>query len=406
MILILLILLVLISSIVDWYMIGSFTEPRSKVRKVSIYLAAIYNPLILAILLFHTSLLSGAVGHKITISAMWVLYVFMLSLLPRFSFMAVSVWGFLFRGRALMVRKVIFVVASVVAWALFVVMIWSGTYGRTLIRVENVEIASPQIPAAFDGYRIAQFSDLHLGNLPSSNSIVEGVVNTINGLNVDMVVNTGDLVNISSAELNDRWMDVLSKFRATDGVYSVLGNHDYGWYIYDTTYMNAATSTARLAEKQRGMGWRLLRNENVRVARGGDTIALAGVGFPQVLYSGRSFDRITSSGSNLGKAMSGVPDSMFSVLLSHSPQLFDSMPSVAKADLTLSGHVHAMQAKLKIGKWQVSPAQLLYPMFSGLYEDRGRYLYINDGIGYVLYPMRIGTRPEITVFTLRRTNKR
>lgn len=108
-----------------------------------------------------------------------------------------------------------------------------------------------------------------------------------------------------------------------------------------------------------------------------------------------------TGGSDLKKALQGLKSDDFSILISHSPKLFDSVPDIATPNLVLAGHVHAMQAKIEIGGWKYSPASLLYPLYSGLYEDRGHYLYINDGIGYVLYPMRIGAKPEITLFTLR-----
>lgn len=410
MILLFFILLVLISGAVDWYLIAFFLKSTPLWRKFYIRFSIIYNILILVILAFHTSLMDSGVSHKITMSAMWFIYVFMLSFMPRLVFALVSVWGLFFRRDSARrwvrgLRSTFFILAAVLSSGLFLMMIWSATYGRTQLRVEYVDIVSARLPESFDGYRIAQFSDVHLGNLPLSSTLIDELVLRINAEDVDLVVNTGDLVNISSLELNDQWLEVFSRVHGRDGVYAVLGNHDYGWYMSDNKNMSASLSTQRLIEKQQAMGWTVLGNENRWIARGKDSIAVAGVGYPHTksaLQNYTNTDTATAyAGSDLRKAMIGVPDSVFSILLSHTPQLFDSIPSLAKVDLTMSGHVHAMQAKLKIGKWQISPAQLLFPMFSGLYLDRGRYLYINDGIGYVLYPMRIGTRPELTIYTLR-----
>lgn len=337
-----------------------------------------------------------APSNNATIIMLWVMLAFIMSFASKVTFSLFSgVEWLLSRIYKRRFHGIIYAGFTLVAGVL-AIMVYGTALGRNDLRVERVTIHSDQLPEAFDGFTIAQFSDAHLGNLGESSTLISDLVTKINTLNPDLVVQSGDLVNIHSDELTPAIMQTFGQLKAP--VYAVLGNHDMGYYIRDKS-LNAEQSVDSLISKFKTMGWHLLQNEHLWLHRASDSIALGGVGYP---VDGRFGVRNNSrGGSDLSKTLRGVADSTFSLLISHTPSLFDSIPQLATPNLTLSGHVHSMQAKITIGQWRWSPAKLLFPMWSGLYTVAGRHLYVNDGIGYALYPMRIGVRPEITLYTLK-----
>ena len=230
------------------------------------------------------------------------------------------------------------------------------------------------------------------------------MVALINREHPDMVVNAGDLVNIDSHELDDRVMSILSTLHGRDGVYSVLGNHDLGFYMRPKENFTPRQSVEELLAKQRAMGWKPLVNESAPIRRGADSILVTGVNFPE---TGTNHGRDTGmAGCDMQEVFRNVPPDTYNLLLAHTPEQWDEARSAGDPDLTLSGHVHAMQFKLTLGPWSWSPAKFLYERWSGLYSENGKHLYINDGMGYVMYPMRIGTNPSITVITLESEKRR
>ncbi len=275
-------------------------------------------------------------------------------------------------------------------------MMWGNIFGRTQLRVEHITITSDKLPESFDGFKIAHFSDTHIGNYGTWHKLLIKLVEQINEQKPDLVVQTGDLVNIQARELTDELMALLGSIEAP--VYSVLGNHDLGYYIGDIDYITPEESLKLLLEKQAQMGWMLLDNQREWIHRSGDSILIGGTTFPSDHH--HNGNRLRIGESNLPKVMNGVSDSVYSIMLSHTPVLFDSVYTndVTMPELMLSGHTHAMQTK--IGDW--SPAEMIYDKYSGLYEnEQGRKLYINDGLGYVVMPFRFGTNPELTIITLK-----
>ena len=277
-------------------------------------------------------------------------------------------------------------------------LLWGTTFGRTRIHVSRVEICSDRIPAAFDGFRVVQFSDAHVGALVRPERELTRLADTINALRPDAVFFTGALVNIRSAELDDRTMALLQRIEAP--VWSVLGNHDVGSYIRDSIRYPAAVEARKVVERQRAMGWCVLEDTTVYLRRGADSLALTGISFDPALRE-RRHDRHLPA-DNLPMIYAGVPDSLYNITLAHIPQLWEQITALGYGDLTLSGHVHSMQMKIRPWGRGWSPAVWLYEHWSGRY-DKGRHtLYINDGTGYVAYPMRLGAWPEVTLFTLKR----
>lgn len=338
------------------------------------------------------------IAHTVVLSLMWVILIFLMSIGVKVTFTLFSLIGLAVKRISVRGERVFVRIGGVAVILIISAGLYGSLYERNHIRVEHVTITSDRLPDSFDGFTVAQFSDVHLGNLRLNSPLVSELVERVNALNPDMVVSTGDLVNIESSELNPSYMDILSGFNAP--VYSVLGNHDMAYYIRDKS-INPLLSISDLIGRQRSMGWQMLENENVIIRRGGDSIAVCGVIYPQDNRLGVRNNGY--GGSDLVKSFNGVDSSAFAILLSHSPALFDSLPPMdLHPAITMSGHVHAMQVKISLGDWQWSPASWLFPLWSGLYYDRGRALYINDGLGYVLYPFRLGTQPEITLYTFKK----
>ncbi|MBR5820698.1 MAG: metallophosphoesterase [Alistipes sp.] len=278
-------------------------------------------------------------------------------------------------------------------------MLYGALWGRQALRVEEQEICSASLPESFDGYRIAFFSDLHLGALVNTQKEVGQVVQQLNALNPDVVLFGGDLVNIRHSELDAQATQLLQGIHAP--VYAVIGNHDVGTYIGDTISLPAEVSYRRLVEQEEAMGWCILQDSTCYLKRDADSIALSGFTFdPQ--FKKERHDRILPlTGAEQG--YNHVPTDLFNITMTHIPQHWDEIRALGYGDLTLSGHTHAMQLKLRLGKGRgCSPARLIYPRWGGRYDEQGSTLYINEGIGYVIYPMRIGARPEITLITLKR----
>ncbi len=326
--------------------------------------------------------------------------VFFLNLVPKVAYTVLSLLDYPVRWAGRKRFRLFGIIGTLVAVYVFGLVAWGLTRGRSDIRVTRVELASDRLPESFDGLRIVEFADLHMGNLVNRDRYMRRIVDTINALNPDIVVQCGDIVNIESGEMDERAMQILGGIRSRYGVYSVLGNHDLTFYIRDTVRVSPAASMIGLYAKQAALGWHLLVNRTEYIHNGTDSIAIAGVNFPAGDASHNGLQE-TFAGADIKACYAGVPDSTYMIMLSHTPALWDEILECGQADLTLSGHVHAMQVKLGWGRHVWSPARKMYTRWSGLYEQDGRYLYVNDGVGYVMYPMRINARPEITLITLR-----
>lgn len=283
-----------------------------------------------------------------------------------------------------------FICTGLTLSTLCIIMILYGSFiGRTQFDVKEVTYSSPQIPQAFDGYRIVQLSDLHIGSWQGNANAIRTLVDLVNAQYPDLIVFTGDLVNHRADELND-FQEMLAELKAKDGVYSILGNHDYGPYFRWKSQQELENNLIEIKQRQADMGWKLLNNSHDFLIQGNDSIALIGVeneGEPPFSQHG-----------DLIKAMQGTEE-LFQILLSHNPTHWrrEVLPQ-STVDLMLAGHTHAMQWKL--GNY--SPASYIYPEWSGMYLEGTRGLYVNVGIGYVGLPFRFGAWPEITALTLRR----
>ena len=268
-------------------------------------------------------------------------------------------------------------------------LLFGATEGKSFFQVKEVNIESKDIPEEFDGYRIIQLSDMHVGSWNGDTRAMQKAVEIILRQNPDLIVFTGDLVNNLASEL-DPFMSVFSQLKAKDGVYSVLGNHDYSTYIKWNTPEEQEAELESLKAKQAQMGWQMLNNRHVKLYQGNDSIALIGVE--------NSGSHPFPDHAKLKEAMAGT-EGMFKILLSHDPSHW-KREVLPKTDiqLMLSGHTHAMQTKI----FGFTPSQFIYPENDGLYQEGEQMLYVNVGLGFLLYPMRLGAWPEITLLTLRK----
>lgn len=274
---------------------------------------------------------------------------------------------------------------------------------RKQLTVKRADITSARLPEAFDGYRIAFFSDLHIGSMTSAEKMCRTIVERINAIDADLVVFGGDLVNARYDELTPQLQHILGDIKARDGVVAVLGNHDTGVYVRDTAALPIEENTRLLKERISEMGWRVIDDRTELLKRGNDTVTLTGIGFSRELLEHRHSAGVADS-LDLRPIYEGVPRDKFNITLSHMPQLWRKISALGYGDLVLSGHVHAMQMKFRIGGYEFSPAQLMYREWSGHYEEQSSHLYITDGVGSVGFHMRIGAPPEISELTLRRAD--
>ena len=282
---------------------------------------------------------------------------------------------------------------GLVAGAIIALTAFYGVFfGWKTLSVKQVEMQFDNLPEEFDGYRIAHLSDLHIGTHGRRIAFLEKVVRRTNAEKPDLIVFTGDLVNLSAAETAP-FEAVLAQLKAKDGVFSVLGNHDYCFYGMKERSADLRQESRKVVEAERRMGWDVLLNEHRVFNKGNAQIAIAGVEntgkppFPEI--------------GNLEKAVSGIPESVFTILLSHDPSHWrmEVLPKTS-VSLTLSGHTHA--AQMKLCRW--SPAAWLYPEWGGLYTEDRQRLFVSEGLGGSI-PFRLGTRPEIVVITLKRIHK-
>lgn len=272
-------------------------------------------------------------------------------------------------------------------------LIFGATEGKRYFQVKETTIESKDVPQAFDGYRIVQLSDMHVGSWNGDTQAMEKAVSMINDLHPDLIVFTGDLVNNLASEL-DNFIPVFSKLKAQDGVYSVLGNHDYSTYVHWENPEDQKEELVRLKQKQAEMGWTMLNNRHVKLYHQNDSIALIGVE-----NSGRP---PFPDYAKLSEAMQGT-EGMFQILLSHDPTHWrrEVLPQT-DIQLMLAGHTHAMQTKI----FGFTPAQFIYEENDGLYQEGEQMLYVNIGLGHLLYPMRLGAWPEITLLTLKKKSNK
>lgn len=260
-------------------------------------------------------------------------------------------------------------------------------------QVKRLQLSFENLPAAFRGLKILQLSDIHSGSFQDKEAVARGVEMAIKE-NADLVLFTGDLVNDRSDEMND-YVNIFSRIKAPLGVYSTLGNHDYGDYTTWPSDEAKKQNLEQLKKVHADMGWRLLMNEHVALEKNGEQIAVLGI------ENWSAFARFPKHG-RMDLAHAGTEKYPFKILLSHDPSHWDAevRTKYGDVDLMLSGHTHGMQFGLEIPGFKWSPVQWFYKEWAGLYEEGKQKLYVNRGYGFLGYPGRVGILPEITVIEL------
>ena len=260
-------------------------------------------------------------------------------------------------------------------------------------QVKKIKLAFDNLPVNFKGLKIVHISDIHSGSFNDKAAVQRGV-EMVMSANPDLILFTGDLVNDKADEMHD-YMDVFNKINAPMGVYSTLGNHDYGDYISWPTPEAKNENLERLKKVHEQLGWRLLMNEHVVLEKGSDQIALLGI------ENWSAFGNFPKYGK-MNEAYPGSEGYPFKILMSHDPSHWDAevRTQYPDIDIMLSGHTHGMQFGLENPYFKWSPVQWFYKEWAGLYEEGKQKLYVNRGYGFIGYPGRVGILPEITLIEL------
>lgn len=286
-------------------------------------------------------------------------------------------------------------IGMVVAAAPFLSILYGMAKGRFNFYLKKVPLHFDKLPDSFDGFKIIQISDTHLGNFNQEYHVLHEVTKMINAENPDLIVMTGDLVNNFASETNG-WETVFRQMKAPHGKYSILGNHDYGDYSRWNSQHDKRRNFDGIVNSHERFGFKLLRNEHVQIELGKEHVSLIGVEnwgkppFPQY--------------GDLKQSMKGLSPDVLKILLSHDPDHWEAeVIGKTNVDLTLAGHTHGMQLGVKFKNSTWSPAKYKYKYWDGLYTQNDQSLYVNRGLGFIGIPMRVGMPPEITMFTLHKS---
>ena len=294
-------------------------------------------------------------------------------------------------------RKFVSQVAIGLAAVPFLSLIYGMTIGKYNYKVIRQTLFFPDLPDAFEGFKITQISDVHSGSFDDENKI-RYAIDLINEQEADLLLFTGDIVNAKADEMHP-WIDIFKGIKKHEyGKYSILGNHDYGAYLDWKSEKAKADNFFAIKDLHRQIDFKLMLNENVKIKKGKDEIALIGV---------ENWGKHFGEFGDIDKASENVTATDFKILMSHDPSHWEYIVKQhpKNIQLTLSGHTHGMQFGIEIpGYFKWSLAKYIYKQWAGLYEEFGRYVYVNRGFGFHAYPGRVGIMPEITVFELKKGN--
>jgi predicted MPP superfamily phosphohydrolase len=277
--------------------------------------------------------------------------------------------------------------------SLFLSLIY-GFGNKYNYQVKRLTIKFPDLPSSFRGLKMVHFSDVHAGSFTKKKAVQKGV-EKIMAEKADLIIFSGDLVNDKAIEMKD-YLDMFKLVKAPMGVYSTLGNHDYGEYVkWPQDGVSKSENLNNLKQIHHYLGWKLMMNEHVALKRGGEEIGIIGI----ENWSAKA--RFPKHG-DMAKAYAGAEKYPFKILISHDPSHWEAevQPHYPDIDLMLSGHTHGMQFGIEIPGFKWSPVQYVYKQWAGLYEKGKQKLYVNRGFGFIGYPGRVGLLPEITVIEL------
>lgn len=389
----LLITLLFINLTIDWYIYRQATHRCRRPElwgKIELWSATLFSLILIAGII--TPARQGS--NNVLLAKMWLIFTYGSVYIPKAIGVIVDLIASIPRLFGHKRIKPLTYSGIIITIISFCAIWWGAAINRFAINNNEVEIELTNLPEQFDGYRIVQFSDLHIGTFGNDTTFVNNLVNNINSIDTDLIVFTGDIVNRKSSEI-EKFIPVLRNLNAPDGVVAILGNHDYGDYLTWNSDEAKQHNLNHLCDAFKQADIELLLNETKMIHKATDSIAIIGVE--------NIGDRPFPIYGSLAKAYPTINDSVTKILLSHNPAHWvDSIAdrNDVRVDLTLSGHTHAMQIEL----FGISPAALRYKTWGGLYADENErhQLYVNIGCGTVGMPMRLGATPEVTIITLRR----
>ena len=403
--LVLSILLVLFSILIDIYILFDIRRKYiGKKKKMMEYMYSISSVLLWAFVIIALCLPRKNENDSI-LPVMWMLFSFLTIYIPKFIYCIFSIFGNILSYFIKRRIKYISWIGIGLGVIVFISMWWGIIHTRHTLEINKLDIVSSKLPESFNGYKIVQFSDMHLGTWGNDTTFISKMVDSINNQQPDVILFTGDFVNRKGEELKP-FKKILGRLKASDGVYAVYGNHDYGGYVDWTTQEAYNNNLSELHKDIAEMGWQMLNNQTAFLKNKQDSIVLIGVHnwgeppFNQLGDLGKSYPESNDK-------LKGLNDGMFKILLTHNPEHWIKVATkISNIDLSLSGHTHAMQIMLKLGDFKWSPSKFRYKDWGGLYntvasDGTPMNLYVNIGVGEVGFPARIGAaKPEITVFTL------
>lgn len=404
--------LIYIVDILIYQYVKRWFEKRDKLIKLSLFLAYWLIPTAFSVLfIYFFSSVREAMTSQLYVYFTWLFGIFMLFYIPKLIYLCISIFDrgiFAIRKFATSIKNersprkgekmtrshFLGKMGLLVAAVPFTSMIYGMAKGRFNFYVKRVPVKSKTLPTGFNGFKIIQISDLHLGNFNKEYHRLFPVIDMINDEKPDLILFTGDLVN-NFADETIGWAPVFNKLKANYGKYSILGNHDYGNYSRWRSESDKQRNFNDIVQAHKRFGFNLMRNENLSIEINGETICLAGIenwGLPPFPQYG-----------DLSKTLNGVDATEFTVLMSHDPDHWEAevLPQ-SNVDLTLAGHTHGMQMGISYKNLKWSPAQWKYKYWDGIYKKEGRYLHVNRGLGFIGIPMRIGMPPEITLLELKK----
>ena len=401
---------ILIFSVLQWY---SFQNIKTLTNNRLIFLLyGILVTLILVNLIFHTLVLERnssmeprlfyAIGLFISLFTFQIVIFIVLAVEDVFR-IPQSIYAYFSKlpGQADFQpsrRKIVSQIALGLATIPFASLLYGMYKGKYNYKVLSYELEYDDLPSVFDGFKITQISDIHCGSFDNPEKVKYGI-NLINEQKSDIVLFTGDLVNNKSEEVIP-WIKLFKQIKAPQGVFSVLGNHDYGDYTSWETETAKLKNMKDFYKANKDLGWDLLLNESRFIEKDGERIAIVGV----ENWGKGGFKKA----GDLNKALEKVKLEDFKILMSHDPSHWEAeiLPHPHTIHLTLSGHTHGMQFGIEIPGWfKWSPVQWRYKQWAGIYANSNQRINVNRGFGYLGYPGRVGIWPEVTVITLKKPKK-
>jgi predicted MPP superfamily phosphohydrolase len=377
--------------VIDYFF---FHKLKKKTTKgILLFLHFLPAALFILLLTYMRYGLSYQNDYHVTSYMMWVFFALLGIYFPKIIYSLFHFFNFSLKKIIARKTNLLRWVGVLMSLLSFTLIVYGGFVAPRDFQLKKVIVEIPNLPASFQGFRIVQFSDFHIGNWSDDYSIMTTITKLINDQHADIIVFTGDMVNNFSEETVG-WRHYFKQLQAQTGKYAIMGNHDYGDYAKWSSQKKRYENLDKTKQAIRNFGFRLLLNEHVMIYRGSDSLTLIGVenwGKKPLMTYG-----------NLAKAMKGCDNTGIKILLSHDPSHWDAqVVGLQNIALTLSGHTHASQLGLYFNDKLHSPSSITYEEWDGLYTKGNQHLYVNRGIGFVGIPMRIGVPPEITLIELR-----